>query len=364
MSEKPTVVDLFAGAGGLSLGLEQAGFAPVLGVDNDSRAMSSYARNFPTAETLNVNASGLRGWEFLDHASLQGCDLVAGGPPCQAFSYAGKRRAGDARGRMPIEFARLVAEVGASYFVMENVPGILLPEFAELRQEFRCRMHEAGYAVADPWLLDASQFGVPQRRRRVFVVGAREGLTLPRPPTPSCAPAPTTRDAIGDLEALDLGKPALGETRSRYARLLAGDESDRDDLSSPRAAPAALTGCARTNHSQEVRERFAATKRGAREPISRFGRLHPDRFAVGVRAGTTHANGGHTAARPIHYRFARCITVREAARLQSLPDWFVVDSTIWRGHMQVGNAVPPLLGRAVGQAIRVAIDGARGASTT
>ena len=356
MSERPTVIDLFSGAGGLSLGLEQAGFAPILGVDSDERAMTSYGENFPSAGTLNADAFGLSGRSILDHAGQTECTLVAGGPPCQAFSYAGKRRAGDARGRLPIEFARLVAEVGPSYFVMENVPGILLPEFDQLREEFRGRMREAGYTVADPWLLDASQFGVPQRRLRVFVVGARNGIPLPGPPTPSLEPPLTTRDAIGDLEALDVGEPVAREARSQYARLLAGDESDPDDRSTRRARPATLTGCARTNHAQEVRERFAGITPGARDPISRFSRLHPDRPAVGVRAGTTKTNGGHTAARPIHYRFARCITVREAARLQSLPDWFTVDRTIWRGHMQVGNAVPPLLGRAVGSAIRLAMD--------
>ena len=354
---KPTLMDIFAGAGGLSLGLEQAGFEPALAIDSDERAMAAHAANFPASRTLTADVARVPGDGLLDHAGLESCDLVAGGPPCQAFSYAGKRRGGDPRGLLPLEFARLVSEVGPRYFVMENVPGILLPEFAGLRHGFRERMRRAGYAVSDPWLLDASQFGVAQRRLRVFVVGARTGLPLPEPPFPIGSPPPTSRDAIGDLEALDLGEVVPRKAHSRYARLLAGDASDPDDRSIPRRAPTLVTGCARTAHSPEVRERFAATKPGAREPISRFGKLHPERPAFAVRAGTASANGGHTAARPIHYRFARCITVREAARLQSLPDWFTVDSTVWRGHMQVGNAVPPLLARAVGRAIQEAMDG-------
>ena len=345
------MIDVFSGSGGFSLGLEQAGFTPALAIDSDARAMAAYGANFPSAISATEDVSLVAGTDLLERAGLASCDLVVGGPPCQAFSFAGKRREADPRGRLPLEFARLVSEISPQYFVMENVPGILLPQFAALRQGFRERMRRVGYRLADPWLLDAADFGVPQRRHRVFLVGARIGLPMPELPHPLDTPPPTARDALGDLEALDLGAFVPGQTRSSYSQLLRGDVSDPEDRSPVRRMRSPLAGCARTIHSPAVAARFAATAPGAREPISRFGRLHPDRPAVTIRAGTTSANGGHTAARPIHYRFPRCITVREAARLQSLPDWFAVDLTVWRGHMQVGNAVPPLLARAVGRQI-------------
>ena len=359
MTARLTAIDMFAGAGGLSLGFEQAGFMPALGVDSDERAMTAYAANFPDAAVLAADAVALAGGELLDAADLRSCTVVIGGPPCAAFSVGGLMRQDDERRGLVGEFARLVREISPRYFVMENVPGILLPGARRIVEGFRREMRRAGYELAEPWLLNAADFGVPQRRRRVFMAGARRGLPLPEPPEPSRAAAPTAREAIGDLELLEncrLGlhgehDGALGQASS-YASLLRGDNPDDSDRARPRARAAALTGCGRVRHAPTVEERFRSVHPGTSEPISRFLRLHPDRPAPTIRAGTLPGRGSFTAPRPIHYAFPRCITVREAARLQSMPDWFWVDQTKWRGYMQVGNAVPPLLARAVANAIR------------
>ena len=348
--------DVFAGAGGLSLGFEQAGFVSMLGVDGDERAVASYATNFPEAAAIAADVRDLSGGDLLSAAGEGRCTVVVGGPPCAAFSAGGLRDRGDARRGLVGEFARIVKEVRPRYFVMENVPGILDVTSRDVVAAFVCDMRRGGYAVGEPWLLDAAAFGVAQHRRRVFLVGALAGLVLPSAPVPGGAAAPSARDAIGDLELIEgsdlladgsycgpLGRP------SAYAAALRGDRGGS------LAPAAALTGCARVAHGARIRDRFGRVPAGALEPISRFVRLHPDRPSPTLRAGTLADRGSHTAPRPIHYAFPRCITVREAARLQSMPDWFCVDDTKWRGHMQVGNAVPPALARAVAGALRAAI---------
>ena len=133
-----------------------------------------------------------------------------------------------------------------------------------------------------------------------------------------------------------------------------GDIRGIADRSPLRPRPATISGCTLVQHGPQLERRFESTPPGTREAVSRFPRLHPDRPSPTLRAGTLDDHGAHTAARPIHYRFPRCITVREAARLQSLPDWFEVDRTKWRGYMQVGNSVPPRLARYIARSIRIA----------
>lgn len=346
-----TIIDVFAGAGGLSLGFEQAGFVPMLGTDSDERAVAAYADNFPDARAVPADIVDLSGKDLLDLAGLSSCTAVIGGPPCAAFSVAGLRRQSDKRRALVAEFARIVFEVRPAYFVLENVPGILQPWARGIVEAFRRDMKRAGYQLADPWLLDAAEFGVPQRRRRVFMVGARRGSRLPVAPAPAGAPPPTARDALGDLEPLE--RQSLKPNGEQIGPL--GPASAY--ASSLRSRSPVITGCGRVRHTPDIAKRFESAPLGACEPISRFFRLHPDRPAPTIRAGTLNDHGSHTAPRPIHYAFPRCITVREAARLQSIPDWFRVDRTKWRGFMQVGNAVPPLLAHAVGNAIRRAATG-------
>ena len=342
------------------MGFEQAGFFPALGIDSDERAVAAYAINFPAGIALAADAGGLSGGDLLDAARLKTCTVVVGGPPCAAFSVGGVRRADDERRGLVSEFARIIREIEPRYFVMENVPGILLPEARAVVDVFRRELEDGGYNLAEPWILDAADFGVPQRRRRVFMIGARRGLPLPRTPERSSTAPPTAREAIGDLEALEGSEPrpggelacTLGVASSYASQMRDEAPDDGAGARTTRSTRGILTGCGRVRHSPAVEERFRSVQPGTPEPISRFFRLHPDRTAPTIRAGTLSSRGGHTAPRPIHYAFPRCITVREAARLQSLPDWFRVDPTKWRGYMQVGNAVPPLLARAVAGAIR------------
>ena len=342
-----SVIDLFCGAGGFSLGFEQAGFEVLAGVDNDTRAVDAYRKNFPQASAITGDVASLDGGPLMTTAEVSSCTVVIGGPPCQAFSIAGKMREDDARRDLVAHFARMVDGVWPEYFVMENVPGIQLPKAEPVIAYFKEYLESAGYHISEPWVLNATDFKVPQRRRRVFFVGALAGLPLPERPCPIFVPQVTAGEAIDDLRE-DRSPDEI--QISWYASMMRGEHSSQGAASENGNG----IGFERVDHTDEVIERFASVAPGCTEPISRFYRLHPDRPAPTLRAGTLSDRGSHTAARPIHYALPRCITVREAARLQSMPDSFHVDPTKWRGYMQVGNSVPPLMARAVAEQIRAA----------
>jgi len=275
-----------------------------------------------------------------------------------------------------LDLARLIAELSVDYFVVENVAGILLGDVKEVLLEFVRRIKEAGYCVVEPiQVLDAAEFGVPQRRRRVFVLGYKKGLVAPEYPTPSHrrdgdrTGAPTVWDAIGDLPNIsrcrylfetdeyagELGVP------SGYASILRGESQDPQDKSRPPSRNGnGLSGCLRTSHTLETIKRFGNTRQGTSEAVSRFYRLAKNGLAPTLRAGTGPAQGSSMAPRPIHPFQDRCITLREAARLHSFPDWFHFHPTKWHGFRQIGNSVPPLLARAVASAIRRALTSSNG----
>lgn len=228
---------------------------------------------------------------------------------------------------------------------------------------------DAGYVLSEsPWVLDAFDYGVPQRRRRVFLVGARTGLVAPV--LPAATEHVTAAEAIGDLLAVsrfpappDIDEMTLSsaelalldDAASPFVRLLRG--SSPQDLSTPRRwNPAVLTGAAETVHRPQIRARLSSIPLGTREARSRLPRLDPTKPSPTLRAGTGREHGSHTSVRPVHYAIPRVIAVREAARLHAFPDWFRFHSTRWHALRQIGNSVPPPLGRAVASAIVAALD--------
>lgn len=369
--KRPVGVDLFCGAGGMSLGFEQAGFDVVAAFDANKIAVDSYALNFPTTKAIQADLTKLSGSDLRKKAGLgdkDTIDVLFGGPPCQGFSLIGRRDVDDPRNLLLYEFARFVRELRPRYFVMENVAGLLAGHAKAFLESFIRRVTRTGYAVRKVEVLRASDYGVPQRRDRVFVLGALKALDLPEYPQGK-SPAskawgetsPTVWSAIGDLPDVDdigylLKKDVLTRKLGKanpYAAVLRSEVTDPEDLSVPRRTNGSgLTGCMRTVHSSRTVKRFAATLPGSSEPISRYRRLEKDGLATALRAGTGPENGSHTAARPIHPAYPRCITVREAARLHSFPDWFCFHATKWHSFRQIGNSVPPLLARAIGRAVR------------
>ena len=383
---RPIGIDLFAGAGGLSLGFEQAGFDIAGAVEIDPIHCAVHKFNFPKTPIIPRTIEGLTAKEVrrLLGIGARAVDCVFGGPPCQGFSMIGHRALEDPRNRLVTDFVGLVADLDARTFVFENVKGLTVGAHRAFLAELAEAFDSAGYNVRLPWrVLDVANFGVPQHRERLILLGAKKGLRVPDYPVPSTHPAdrpmlatpllasalpvgPTCEDAIGDIpDAESFAQLSEGDVvrarsfgrPSKYARELRGGADCVWHQGYRRSWDSQLlTSSARTVHTQISRARFSETEPGTVEPISRFFKLSPFGLANTLRAGTDGARGAFTSPRPIHYAHPRCITVREMARLHGFPDWFRFHATKWHGARQVGNSVPPPLARAVARAVLQALD--------
>lgn len=355
---RPIGIDLFAGAGGLSLGFEQAGFDIVAAVEIDPIHSAAHKFNFPTCATVCKSIIDVTGDELRRVAGIgkRDLDVVVGGAPCQGFSLIGKRALDDSRNQLVYHYVRVVMELKPKYFVFENVKGLTVGKHRQFLQEIIEAFQDGGYdVVTDYKVLNAADYGVPQDRRRLILMGARKGLRLPAYPEPTGRT--TVGDAIGDIPDAetfpelwerDWVKAKYGKP-SNYAAYLRGKVDDPTDFGHPRQFDASLLTCSLlTEHTELSRKRFAATAPNDVEPISRFKKLALDGLCNTLRAGTASDRGAFTSPRPIHPTVPRVITVREAARLHSYPDWFRFHATKWHGFRQIGNSVPPLLARAVG----------------
>ncbi|MGE8667123.1 MAG: DNA cytosine methyltransferase [Achromobacter mucicolens] len=363
---RPIGIDLFAGAGGLSLGFEQAGFDIAAAVEIDPVHCATHEFNFPNCTTICESVVNLSGNDIRTRAQLgdQEIHVVFGGAPCQGFSMIGKRALDDPRNQLVFHYVRLVRELQPQYCVFENVKGLTLGAHSKFLQELINALDEAGYEVLLPYrVLNAADFNVPQDRRRLFLIGTRRGGTPPEYPKPTGRV--TVEEAIIDLpnadnyDILRTGDSVRvkWDTTSSYARYLRGLDEDPTDYSCARSFDQnLLTSSMRTNHSVLSKTRFNETAPGETEPVSRFRRLALDGLCNTLRAGTDSARGAFTSPRPIHPILPRVITVREAARLHSYPDWFRFHVTKWHGFRQIGNSVPPHLARAVGSEIMKAMD--------
>lgn len=379
---RPLAVDLFSGAGGLSLGFEQAGFDVVAAVDIDPIHAAVHKFNFPNCATIPRSVTELTGKDIRSAAKIgrRRVDVVFGGAPCQGFSLIGHRALDDPRNELVGHFVRIVSELNASYFVFENVKGLTVGRHRKFLDEVIEAFEDIGYVVNLPWrVLNASSFGVPQNRERLILMGAKKKLALPKYPQPITCPAgeeslelpsgPTCRDALRDLPDLEKFQELLetDEVRvgrwgkpSEYAKTLRMTEPSAWRYGYKREWESkVLTSSMRTDHTEISRRRFAETQPGEVEPISRFFRLDAEGVSNTLRAGTDTARGAFTSPRPIHYALARCVSVREMARLHGFPDWFRFHETKWHGARQIGNAVPPPMARAVAQQVIKAIGGKR-----
>lgn len=376
--ERPTVLDLFAGAGGLSLGFEQAGFDVAGAVEYDPVHCATHEFNFPRAKVVSRDLADLPSEELAEELSLpRPPDAICGGPPCQGFSMIGKRALGDPRNALPREFIRVVRDLHPQYFLFENVPGLATGNQRRILEEISSAFAESGYYVSPPIILSATEFGIPQTRKRLFLLGTRKGCVPAHGPEPThfagrgqrlfqrLKPCPTVQDAIGDLPDADAFPELLDNDAvpctltppcSVYAAHMRHPESEPGNFAYRRVWDTAmLTASLRTRHTEASIERFKATPPGQTEPVSRFFKLAADGYCNTLRAGTGSERGAFTSPRPIHYRYPRCITNREAARLHSFPDWFRPHVTKWHGFRQIGNSVPPLMARALASRIMEAL---------
>lgn len=330
MKPPPVAVELFAGCGGISTGLLDAGIRVVAGFDHNRSAIEAFNYNhiYRGAQGHVTDLSTTTGEKVVALAGGQKIDLIVGGPPCQPFSIVGKQKGlDDHRGNLVFDFIRLVGELHPEAFVFENVPNLEKIEdgaiLARLCKEFAALDYSVTYSV-----LNAADYGIPQFRRRLFIVGTRGKHGFSFPP-------PVTHKASDELD-LFCTLPKHRTCRDAI--------DDLPDVMTPEAW--GILNHEATMHSPAMLEAFAKLKPGTREKRSFHDRLHPDRPSYTLRAGT----GNFSPLRPVHYKYDRVISVRESARIQSFNDDFVWPDSIPRlqQYRQVGNAVPPLLAKVIG----------------
>jgi DNA (cytosine-5)-methyltransferase 1 len=340
--------DLYVGCGGFSLGAKWAGFRTELAIDIDPVLTSSFGRNFKGVRFLLRDATTLTAAEIKELLP-DGVDGVIGGPPCQAFSENGAREPDDPRRDLVGEFFRIVSIVRPAFFIMENVRG--------LGFERNRPVLEAGLGRLDgSWttleaLLDASKFGAPTRRRRLFVFGFDPSKMAIPDLADICTSdkgQATVRDAIGDLLRAVEVEPGKWHYPSEaplttYAKAL-------------RSETGAFTNHRFTAHAVATVERFSTVHAGSWDIIGKHPRLAWDGLCPSLLAGTGMDRGAHQSVRPIHPEEHRVITVREAARLQGFPDDFALHPTIWQSFRMIGNSVCPLVAQAVLSSILSAIE--------
>lgn len=317
-------MSLFSGGGGLDLGLEEAGFEPLVCLDNDPVACDTLRHNRPH---WNVVCDDIRNF---DATQYHGAELVAGGPPCQGFSTAGKGDPNDPRNFLWKEYFRVVEEVEPRAIILENVSALNSKRNGDHLTGIMSSLEDQGYNFKLD-VLNAADFGVAQNRRRLIVVGIKDGIAELPEPDPG-RKVVSVNDAIGDL----------AET---------GPDPDINHVPN--------------SHAEHVIKRWSNLSPGEVDPNYRRSRLDGHRPSVTIRAGGgygpkgDHLGGFHP---PIHPTLPRQLTVREAARLQSFPDtWVFMGPKTIQGR-QVGNAVPVGLGAAIGHKVRGLLEGSRARS--
>lgn len=337
------VIDLFSGAGGLSYGFERAGFNVLLGIDNDSKALETFQKNHQNSQILCGDITIIS--YDNDIKPLIGdkkVDLIVGGPPCQGMSLSGPRKFDDPRNKLYLSFIRLVEEIRPTAFVIENVIGIISLFKGQIKDSIIEEFTKMGYKVQFKVLL-ASDYGVPQNRKRVIFVGTRQdGFEYPEPLKSTV----TTEMALSDLPALE---NELGEDEMAYAT---PPQNNYQQIMRQRSST--VLNHIAAKHSDKVVNTIALVPDGGNyknlpEELrnTRNFNVAWTRFASWKPAPTIDTGHRHH----FHYKYNRVPTVRESARLQSFPDDFVFYGNKTQQFRQVGNAVPPLMAQQIANSL-------------
>jgi len=354
---KLTCLDLFCGAGGLSCGLHSAGIETVAGIDFDAAAIQTFNKN-RLGHGLVADLEKITSDEV---KALCGgpVDIIAGGPPCQGFSLSGFRDESDKRNRLYKSFVRIVRDLKPRAFLLENVPGLVSLFDGRVKDAIEGEFSALGFKVVHK-ILRASDYGVPQHRRRVVFVGVREGeFAYPKAeyfehPTNKQKRMVSCKEALSDLPPLS-GVDELGSESQSYA---CAPRCDYQRLMRNRSV--AVFNHIAAKHSEKVRSIISMVAPGKNykslpEELRKSRNFHVawTRFPENEPSPTIDTGHRHH----FHYKECRVPTVRECARLQSFPDDFVFTGNKTQQFRQVGNAVPPLMARAIGIALKEALNG-------
>lgn len=339
--KKLTFIDLFSGCGGMSLGFKNAGYKGLLAIDFWQDALTTYARNFNGTRTLCADLSKTDAEQVKKMLGIPTIDAIIGGPPCQGFSVAGKRIVDDERNRLYKSFVNFVRVFAPRAFVMENVPNILSIGQGIVRESIFEDFSNLGYTVSYR-VLNSSDYGVPQNRKRAVFVGLRGGGTFDFPEPTASAPV-TSEEAISDLPETSLpdGAEYVIPPQSSFQELCRADSKGvfNHDV---------------TVHTKRTQEIIAMVPDGGnykslpqelwstRKVHIAWTRLNSGRPSFTIDCGHNHH---------FHYKYNRVPTVRESARIQSFPDSFVFVGNKGSQLRQVGNAVPSLMANAIANSL-------------
>lgn len=345
---KPSVIDLFSGVGGLSLGFEKQGFEILIANEYDKSIATAYTENHKNTKMIvgDITSLDLNKTFGVYTGKI---DVVIGGPPCQGFSQKGQRKTiHDERNFLFKYYVAVVKLVKPKYFVMENVPNLLTAENGYFFKEIEELFNMMGYSL-EHGVLNASNYGVPQNRRRAVIIGKLNGKA-PKLPEPRNDKV-TIWDAISDLAFLVSGEGTYEQEyrkspESEYQKLLRSDSETLYNHAVTKHSPLALERLAMIppNAGKEVLPKEHLTKSIY---SGTWTRMRKDEISVTITTRfDTPSSGKFT-----HPFLDRAITVREAARIQSFPDDFKFVGNKGSQMKQVGNAVPPLLAAAIAEVI-------------
>ena len=341
------VIDLFCGAGGLSYGFERAGFRTLLGIDNDEAALKTFELNHKNSKTISADITNL---SFEDVKKVIGdaiIDVIIGGPPCQGMSLSGPRKFDDPRNELYFSFIRLVNEIQPKAFIIENVPGLVSLYKGEIKNSIIKKFDDMGYKTSYK-ILCSSNYGVPQKRKRVFFVGSKCGsYNYPQPQTKqvSCI------EALSDLPPLidTIGEPVMQyytAPKSEYQRIMRQRSVEVQNHIAARHAEHIVNTIALVppgGNYKSLPPGFNST----RNFNVAWTRFPDDKPSPTIDTGHRHH---------FHYKYNRVPTVRECARLQSFPDDFIFIGNKTQQFRQVGNAVPPLMAERLAEQMLLLLD--------
>lgn len=358
-NEKPLAIDLYCGAGGLSKGLELAGFSVELAIDVDENSKKTYQNNHNTTKFIKNDIQNINGYQILKEVELAHgeLDLLAGGPPCQGFSVSNTKTRNmlNPNNLLVFEFIRMVEEIKPKWILMENVEGLSNFENGFVREKIIQSFAKIGFSVRSI-VLNGLKFGVPQKRQRIFFIGNNNGCNLDFVDNLKGIYPNSLRDAISDLPTLENGN-TIDEMKykrgrpTKYQKLMRANSNGI--VKNNRVTRNSELVIERYNHI-EPGENWSDLLRKRPDLLSNYKDTKNCHSGIYKRLEWDKPSVAITNFRKsmlIHPEQNRGLSVREAARIQSFPDDYVFYGTLGSQQQQVANAVPPLLAKAVSEKI-------------
>lgn len=345
INKKFKVIDLFSGSGGLSYGFIKAGYDVVAGMDNWKESLITFEKNHPRSKTIELDLGSI---DLVNQFKIinDPIDVVIGGPPCQGFSISGKRDPNDPRNGLFMGFVEAVKKFRPKAFVLENVPNLVSMDKGRIKDQVISELSKLGFNVQYKILL-ASDYGVPQNRRRVVFIGTKPGLEFEYPKAKFALKKRTCIEALGDLPESSVVDGSINTTKpsSEYQKLMRKNTNR-------------IFNHQTTQHSETTVKVISLVPDGGNyknlpKHLQSTRKVHIAWTRYNSHKPSFTVDTGHR--HHFHYKYNRIPTVRETARLQSFPDSFIFYGSKTSQYKQVGNAVPPLMAEAIAKQLKLSL---------